>query len=146
MKKKQYLIFIFSAILIASFILGLGPRNIVKLLDDSLLIDLDEAIVTAPIGYEGNRKDYGEDSVSGQNAGYNYDKIVISISDTKINYNGHIFSKADGIEMRLRKEYSDYYTIVLEDNYAESHVYKEVRNVLETLNKEIGLKYEEAEK
>lgn len=132
-------------IMIAVLLIGFGPRNSVKLLNDQVLIDLEKAIEIAPIGHEGNPGTVsGDDVMEGVNL-TDEDTIKVVIRDEIVSYQGVKFSTTSGFETRLKKEYKAYQTVLVVDDYAESHVYKAVIKYLDGLSKEMGLKYEEVQ-
>ncbi len=155
MKKKiGVLLFVLSIMFV---LVGWGKE--VKLLDGGKLIDLDKAIGLAkPGGMAGNSEDGSKESSDNEEASEAEDNtkqdslneeagnIVIRIRGEKIYYTcGN--KKSDNIstaqlENKIRSDYASGTQVTLVDDYAESHVYKDVLEVLNGLKNDIGLSYE----
>ena len=161
MKRKVTVLLLMLAALV--WLTGWGKKE-VRLLDSSKLIDLSKAIELAkPGGSEGDsEEDTGETEAAGSNAaGVSENgsrelqeslspvsqRIVIRIRGEQIFYTHGRYSQDDisaaGLESALRSDYVSGSEVVLMEDFAEAHVYKEVCRVLEELKNSIGLVYEE---
>lgn len=142
MKQKKKIIT--GALLLAAVLLIAWKVKPVELIDDRLLIDLDTAIVEAGWGQEGNPSDNHDDSTQegdkdNENAGAtdkpNTDKdtVTISVQGENITLDGVTVRDAATLRSRLSAMMESGSSVVLEDNYAEAHVYKAVLQVLEIM-------------
>lgn len=160
-KRVSILLFVLSIMLV---LVGWGKKE-VKLLDSSKLIDLNKAIELAkPGGLSGDLEEESEtasESVSSnddketvaenQTEHENLDEanknIVIRIRDDEIFYTCETMNSvkisASQVEDRIRLDYTSGAQVTLMDDFAESHVYKSVQEVLDVLRSDIGLIYKE---
>ncbi len=155
--KKRFRVVLY--IVLTMFILvGWGIKE-VRLLDSSKLIDLNKAIALAkPGGSFGDSKEDSRTASENENedgkqaeAHNNIDgvakDIVIRVRDKQIYYssgNGKEVSVSDTqLESRIRMDFVDGIEVTLVDDYAESHVYKSVREVLNNLKNDMNLTYKE---
>lgn len=143
-KKLKILI----TLLISSLVLvGFGEGK-VTLLHKSKVIDLGKAIEIARLGGdEGEKNDTTAidnpdslDSVNPEEAIIS-SSIKIIVSGKTISIDGHTVSDEANVEDYICRTFSLSTTYELIDNYAESHVYKRIIEVLKKLHIEIGLKY-----
>lgn len=137
-------------IILSLVLVGFGA-NTVTLLRRSKVIDLHKAIEFAkPGGDEGQQtdttakdnpdsKDDSEQEMVETQSGPVRVKIIVSGKTIKID--GTIVQNSDAVESKLREIFRVNNTYELIDDYAESHVYKDVIGVLEKLNTDIGLVY-----
>ena len=163
--KKRIHILLF--VLIAMFVLIGWGRKEVKLLDGNKkkLIDLKKAIELAkPGGSAGDLKEESEaasesntvedDEAPESESNAVHDSIddvakdiVIIIRDENISYscgNDNRDSIPDTqLESRIRLDFASGAQVTLLDNFAEAHVYRNVRGILEKLKNDIGLTYRE---
>ena len=144
MKQKRKVLI--TALVFAAVLLIGWKVKPVELIDDKLLIDLDTAIVEAGWGQEGNPSDNPDDSKmetedkEDDNSGtapttppVEQITILVSVKGEVITMNGMTVKDAQALRTRLNLLMDKGTTVVLEDNYAESHVYKAVLEVLETM-------------
>lgn len=142
-QKKRILIAAF--VCVAVLLIGWKVKP-VELIDDKLLIDLDTAIVEAGWGQEGNPTDTPDDPKENEgdkeddNTG-NTQKpdpekditILVSVHGERITMDNVAVKDAAALRTRISLLLERGGFVVLEDNFAEAHVYKDVREVLETL-------------
>lgn len=164
-KRARILLFVLSIMFV---LVGWGKKE-VRLLDSSKLIDLEEAIDHAkPGGMSGNSEEESEtvsentssdddEETEGENQAEQqtehdsldevYKNIVIRINEEEIFYTcGTINTdrlSASQLEDRIRSDYTSGTQVTLMDDFAESHVYKSVQEVLDMLRSDIGLIYKE---
>lgn len=144
MKQKRKVI-IAAFICAAALLIGWKIKP-VELIDDKLLIDLDTAIVEAGWGQEGNPTDEPDDTKTengdkdSDNTGItvkpNPDEkstVTVSVRGEDITMDGVAVKDAAALRTRLSLLMESGSTVVLEDNYAEAHVYKDVFQVLEIM-------------
>lgn len=144
MKRKRRLIT--GALFLAAVLLVAWKVKPVELIDDKLLIDLDTAIVEAGWGQEGNPSDNpddpkqdGEQEEDKENTGTtqkpNPDQkaITVSVKGEKIIMDGGIMEDVVALQSQLTVALGKNATVVLEDNYAEAHVYKDVLKLLQDM-------------
>ena len=144
MKQKKRIL-IAALVCMAALLIGWKVKP-VELIDDKLLIDLDTAIVEAGWGQEGNPTDMPDDPKDNEgdkeddNTG-NTQKpdpeeettIVVSVHGEKITMDGVTVKDAAALRTRISLLLERGGIVVLEDNFAEAHVYKAVHEVLENL-------------
>ena len=66
---------------------------------------------------------------------------VINIRNRKIVYETVEYTDIDKLKNKLKQDNGKNVTFKLVDDFAEAHVYKEVKSMLSELEQEIGLKY-----
>ena len=145
MKKKQELIIILAALLM--IVSGFSFTS-VKLRDIKLLIDLDKAIVTVkPPGLsvndhsEENSSDSGSNETdSGSDAPVS-SSYLVNIRHTRITCSGETFYSADEIVDFLSVHCHEGDEVILMDDYAEAHIFRETLSGLETFCEDKGLKF-----
>ncbi len=139
---------------------GWGGRE-VRLLGSEKLIDLDKAIALAkPGGMAGDTEeasetaeDAGDEKEDGENDGAQQDGAV-SVKNIVIRIRGEqIFYTCGGSDSgivsdsqlsdRIRADYVQGAQVILMDDFAEAHVYRNVLGILEDLKTDIGLSYKE---
>ncbi|MBO6137609.1 MAG: hypothetical protein J6O71_03260 [Lachnospiraceae bacterium] len=157
-RKVTLLLFMLTAF---ALLTGWGKKE-VRLLDSSKLIDLSKAIELAkPGGSAGDSEEPSESEESGEEGKVSgnssqelqeslspaYQRIVIRIRGEQIFYTHGRYSQDDisaaGLESALRSDYVPGREVILMDDFAEAHVYKEVCGVLDELKSSIGLAYKE---
>ena len=126
MKQKKKIIF--AAFVFAVALLIGWKVKPVELIDNKLLIDLDTAIVEADWGQEGNPGESTQKPNPEEG-----DSILISIWGEEIILNGEKVKDTTVLQNYLNVKIKEKSSVILEDNYAEAHVYKEVYNMLETM-------------
>ena len=157
MKKKYTVLFvIFSLMLLA----GWGKKN-VELLNDKKLIDLDAAIGICIPGSDAaqasdnavnqsdaENEEHNEENMTAEIALDDKERIaeenqvrVINIRNRKIVYETVEYTDIDKLKNKLKQDNGKNVTFKLVDDFAEAHVYKEVKSMLSELEQEIGLKY-----
>lgn len=157
MKKKLGVLLCLLSIMFV--LVGWGRE--VNLLDSGKLIDLDKAIGLAkPGGMAGDSEDAASEDAKSDDEEETEDEnhtkhdslneetkhIVIRIRGEEISYTcGN--KKSDNIstaqlENMIRSDYASGAQVTLVDDFAESHVYKSVCDVLDGLKNDIGLSYE----
>ncbi|MBQ8632157.1 MAG: hypothetical protein IJ420_00960 [Lachnospiraceae bacterium] len=154
-KGKLFLLLAVSLLVLA----GWGQKK-VELLSDKKLIDLSAAIGNCTLGADDMTPDDGTSTPkpNGQ-AGVtptaaptptrspqpiivpNAKTIIISIRDEAISYDLRIVNDMESLEKRITIENADHISFKLVDNYAEAHVFRRVRALLEELEAEIGIRY-----
>ena len=156
MKKKYTILFvIFSLMLLA----GWGKKN-VELLNDKKLIDLDAAIGICIPGADAaqasdnvvnqsdaENEEHNEENMTAEIALDDKERIdeekqvrVIKIRAREIVYET-VETDIDELKNKLKQDNGKNVTFKLVDDFAEAHVYKEVKSMLSELEQEIGLKY-----
>ena len=126
MKQKKKIIF--AALVFAAALLIGWKVKPVELIDNKLLIDLDTAIVEPDWGQEGNPGESAQKPNPEEG-----DSIFISVRGEEISLNGEKVKDASVLQSYLSVRLKENNAVVLEDNYAEAHVYKEVYNLLVTM-------------
>lgn len=138
-------------ILIVAFgmllLVGFGKKS-VELLNNSLLVDLDSAIVLSPIGTEGNEDASNLESApetedTGAIAPIKAKTLVITIRDTQIKYGKTVVSDASRLKELLVEDIQKGDSVRLVDDYAEAHVYRDVLGLLEEMSGNEGFTYSE---
>ena len=162
---KLFLLLTVSLLVLA----GWGQKK-VELLSDKKLIDLSAAIGNCTLGADDMTPDDGTSTKNpnGQ-AGVtptaaptptiaprptaqptrspqpiivpNAKTIIISIRDEAIFYDLRVVNDMETLEKRITIENADHISFKLVDNYAEAHVFRRVRALLEELEAEIGIRY-----
>ena len=159
MKKRIILLLCFLA---ALFVLGGWAMKEVRLLDDSKLIDLNKAIGLAkPGGSAGDSEEESDassesssdDDPEGENLSDHGSTdsvakdIVVRIRGDQIFYKCGVVNMGGftdtQLESRIRSDYVSGARVILVDDFAESHAYKNIRGILEKLKNDIGLTYKE---
>lgn len=156
MKKKYTILFvIFSLMLLA----GWGKKN-VELLNDKKLIDLDAAIGICIPGAnaaqasdnvvnqsDAENEEHNEENMTAEIALDDKERIdeekqvrVIKIRAREIVYET-VETDIDELKNKIKQDNGKNVTFKLVDDFAEAHVYKEVKSMLSELEQEIGLKY-----
>lgn len=130
-RKVRLLAFLFLSLL---FLVGWGKKE-VELLDDKPLIDLNKALGICLPGSDASSDETTSDS------GKESKTIIIHIRDRKVTYDSVLWEDLNKLDHRIRQDYADHASFRLIDDYAESHVYKKVKNILSELESEIGLVY-----
>lgn len=153
MNKKILLLIIL--ILCAGLLVGFGKKT-VELLNDKPLINLDLAIHDAEVGNEGSE---GEEETAlaeeDKEETSKTQQIVVetqviqprtykvSVRSTNIKYDGAICKDVEDLKSRIIKDYKNGDKVILIDDYAESHVYRDVLSILDELKQNMNLEYGE---
>ncbi len=157
MKKKYLVMFI----MICSLVLLAGcDKKEVKLLNDDTknneLIKLNEAIQENIPGANSAEKSETSNSTSAssddkvlsgsvsndENSVEDKERIVvITVREQTITYDTEEYTDLNKLKARIKQDNSEYVSFRLVDDFAESHVYKEVLSILSDLEAEIGLSY-----
>lgn len=154
MKKKYLATFIMISFLI--FLAGWGKKE-VKLLNDTKLIDLDAAIEKCIPGANSTEESEASDSTSDVSSDEevptitmpNDEKlvenkeriIVITVRDQTVTYDTKEYTDMNRLKAKIVQDNGKQVSFRLVDDFAESHVYKEVLSILSDLEAEIGLNY-----
>lgn len=136
MKQKKKIIFV-ALVFVAALLIGWKVKP-VELIDNKLLIDLDTAIVEADWGQESNPGESTQKPNPEEG-----DSIYITVWGEEILLNGEKVKDASVLQSYLSVKIKENSAVVLEDNYAEAHVYKEVYNLLDTMQTTIRFKLSE---
>lgn len=125
-------------------LVGFGKKT-VELLNNTLLIDLDKAIVLSSVGTEGNRDADSdlEETDEGSVAPVKTQVLVITIRDTQIKYGRTVVADASKLKELLVNDIKTGDSVRLVDDYAEAHVYRDVLGLLDELSGNIGFTYSE---
>lgn len=150
MKKKVRLVAVIVFALL--FLVGWGKQS-VKLLDDKKLIDLEAALQECLHGdsmtQEEEDTDNPDEPVSTQvptDPKEDIDEertIIISVRDWEITYDAGEKIDLTKLEYCIRQDYRDKISFQLVDDFAEAHVYRNIKAILSKLSDEIGLEYTE---
>ena len=153
MKKKYPAMFMMICSLM--FLAGWGKKE-VKLLNDTKLIDLDTAIEKCIPGANSAEKSETSSSTSivadekvmpgsasnDENRVETQERIiVITVRDQTITYDTEEYADLNRLKAKIIQDNGEYVSFRLVDDFAESHVYKEVLSILSDLEAEIGLNY-----
>ena len=120
-----------SLAVLALSILG----NPVELKDNTPLIDLASSVVDSEKGQGGNEEAglvNADDSVKVIEAPEDIE-IVISVRDREIRVNGEVCDGTARMGDKIKSLYKNGMSMRLVDDYAEYHIYKEVRDKLKEL-------------
>lgn len=159
MQKNKKLIIILLLTLCMLLLTGWGKKA-AELLNDTLLIDLNQAIKESSIGNQGNTlatedKETESDDIMKDNQTVNIPTnepmilqeekkgpYIIAIRDMTITYDSSICSGIDVLKSKIISDCSNGTgSVYLMDDYAEAHVYNDVLAILEQLHETIGLEY-----
>ncbi len=151
MKKKYPAMFMMICSLI--FLTGWGKKE-VKLLNDTKLIDLDTAIEKCIPGANSAEKSetssststVADEKVMSGSASNDENEtqeriIVITVRDQTITYDTEEYADLNRLKAKIIQDNGEHVSFRLVDDFAESHVYKEVLSILSDLEAEIGLNY-----
>ena len=135
--------------LMAAFLIGWGKLPVELLNENPPLIDLSAAIKEAEVGQNGNTEGQtgdpdGQTPDGGDGDQGNQAKThVIKVRDESVTYeNDHsTFRTMENLKKKLKQNFHAGDTILLVDDYAEAHRYKEVLAALEELRDEKGYPY-----
>lgn len=139
-------------------LVGWGKKKI-ELLDDNKLIDMDKAIEYAKPGGEWKKNENSSDSnkasdIDDQKTTHdkndNQEDVeigdsnikYINVSEEAITYCGSQISKDQLFDL-LKRDNGDSIRFVLVDDWAEAHVYREVKAILLEAKDTIGIKFSE---
>lgn len=155
MKIRKRILILVMLVTVLPLLIGAGKKTVELLDDKKKLIDLDLAIVEGEFGNGGTEETTEQESleeeeniVPSNNSDNEPDtksakRIVITIHFEEIKYNGVICSDVSAVRGYILSSYNDGDSIILNDDYAESHVYIEVLDLLKELNDTKGFKYVE---
>ncbi len=132
------------------------------MLNDHKLIDLSLAIHDAKVGTEGSEDKPDEDTEIAKETEKEAESeqvsdnktakepvqkvtktIKIEIRNKTIKCNGEVQKDAEVLKKLLMAEYEEGCAVSLVDDYAEAHVYREVRAMLDGLKSSLDLEYGE---
>lgn len=146
--KKLWMIPLLAGCLAVILYVGWGKKPVELLNDNPPLIDLDAAIKEADFGKNGNTDqnagDPSEETPGGNNGNTPDDGedtgVIheIFVRDERITYEKIPYGSLDTLKRKLMLVYRKGDQILLKDDYAESHVYQRVIEVLEELRQERG--------
>ena len=153
MKRKNRLLFLMAVSLLV--LAGFGKKS-VELLSDKKLIDLNAAIALCLPGADSAKpEDTGSPEVTKTPAKPSAtprppatpttkpkpSTVIISVRDQKITYNSGGKIELSKLETRIRQDARVVAGFKLVDDFAEAHVYRDVIEILEKLEEELGISY-----
>lgn len=157
--RKQTILLCTIALFVAAILVGWKIKP-VELLDNKPLIDLNSAIQEPSWGKEGSTDNNLDETPQEENISEISDSeaantvqpvaeekeyLVVTIHGEEILLNGGIVKDIQVLRDRLLQQYSENMIVSLEDDYAEAHLYKEVRDMLKQLEQEVdSFKYDES--
>ena len=150
--KRKYKLLLFIVISLLCLV-GWGKKQ-VELLNDKKLIDLNLALQNCSLGADSkeNTSDNDEkvEEIVPEITPTPIDKIVIeekekiiviSVRGRNITYNFVKWNDIDKLKDKIKQDNGELVSFQLVDDFAESHIYKQVMAILSELELEIGLKY-----
>ena len=157
MKQKYLVMFIMICSLV--LLAGWGKKE-VKLLNDDTennkLINLDKAIKESIPGVNSAEESETSDSTSvasdekvlsgaasnDENSLEDKERIiVITVREKTITYDTEEYTDLNKLKAKIIQDNGEQVSFRLVDDFAESHIYKEVLSILSNLEAEIGLNY-----
>ena len=138
-KAKKILLVI--SVLCLTFLAGFAVKTVQLLNENPPLIDLNAAIVEAKFGKNGNEAhaDGGEDpDKQSETKGK---QIKIRVCGEAVWMEEHRYLSLDSLNTRIISNFKEGDEILLIDDYAEAHFYREILAILEKLNAEKGFAY-----
>ncbi|MBO4514275.1 MAG: hypothetical protein J5721_01240 [Lachnospiraceae bacterium] len=140
MTRKTKRILLVLSVLCLTFLAGFAVKTVQLLNENPPLIDLNTAIVEAKFGKNGN-----EAHADGEEPDKNSEKpgktIKIRVCGEAVWMEEHRYFSLDNLNTRIISNYKEGDEILLIDDYAEAHFYREVLAILEKLNAERGFAY-----
>ncbi|MBR4608464.1 MAG: hypothetical protein IKO41_19855 [Lachnospiraceae bacterium] len=138
-RRKKILLFLLVFACLALFT-GWAVKTVELLNENPPLIDLNAAIQEAKFGKNGNEahQDGDDPNKPAETVGK---EIIITIKGEGVWLGEHRYFSLDSLNTRLISNYQTGDTILLKDDYAEAHFYKEILSMLEKLNSERGFVY-----
>jgi len=142
MRKRTKTRILVLAFIFLIFSVGWGSEP-VKILNEPMpLIDLNAAIKDAKYGQNGNESHQDGDDPSKTSEGqYQGKEIKIRVRGEACWLGEHQLFSLSPLRERIIKSYKTGDKVVLVDDFAESHYYKEILSILEQLNEEKGIPY-----
>ncbi|MBO4749596.1 MAG: hypothetical protein J5546_04710 [Lachnospiraceae bacterium] len=125
------------------FSVGFAGTEPVKILDEPIpLIDLNAAIKDAKYGQNGNESHQdGDDPSKASEQQYPGKEIKIRVRGEACWLGENRLFSLSPLRERIVKSYKTGDKVILEDDFAESHYYKEILAILEQLNEEKGIPF-----
>lgn len=141
------------------FLVGFGTKE-VKLWNNAPLIDLDAAIKNADIGKQGNQvtKNEETDGKIVQEKVQKVDTQVVSkepvimesnemyqvvIQGESIKFENESINDIEKLESLIEQNCTEKSTIILTDDYAETHVYHQILRMIEEQKQIIGFEFQQ---
>ncbi len=138
-KRKKILLFLLVFACLTLFT-GWAVKTVELLNENPPLIDLNAAIQEAKFGKNGNEA-YQDGEDPEKPADSVGKTITITVKGEGVWLEEHRFFSLDSLNTRLVGNYKTGDAIILKDDYAEAHFYKEILSMLEKLNSERGFIY-----
>lgn len=137
-RKKTFLILSMFACFV--IFIGWAAKNVELLNENPPLIDLNAAIQEAKFGKNGNEiQQEGEEPV--KEIEKDKKEIVIRVQGEGVWMDDHRYFSLESLNTRLISNYKSGDKIILKDDYAEAHYYKEIFSMLEKLKLERGFEF-----
>ena len=142
MRKRAKSKILFWGVLFLIFSVGWGSEP-VKLMKNPLpLIDLNAAIKDAKPGEPGNElHEDGDDPSKTSEQQYQGKEIKIRVRGEACWLGDNRFFSLSPLKDRITNSYKTGDKIILEDDFADAHYYKEILSILEQLNEEKGIPF-----
>ena len=132
---------VMAALLLGMFFsVGFGSKK-VELWEETPLIDLDTAIKNADAGRQGNPEPYGEETEEKPERNDDPKTEQQTVRDEKIKNNTS--EDIEKLEDLIEEKCTDKSRIILEDDYAETHVYHKVWKAIEEQKQSIGFDFQQ---
>ncbi len=146
MKKWKKKILILLSCMGLLLLAGFGSQAVRLLSEKPPLLDLDKAIQDAQFGHNGNEASQEGKDPENPADGKNKEKtITIRVRGEEIWYNERKCNNLTVLEAWLRGDGKSQDTVVLADDYAESHCYDDTAAVIEMMRDKVGFSYREEE-
>ena len=152
---------VMAALLLGMFFsVGFGSKK-VELWEETPLIDLDTAIKNADAGRQGNPEPYGEETEEEPERNDDPKTEQQTVRDEKIKNNtseeiyrvivhgetvkfeDESLTEIEKLEDLIEEKCTDKSRIILEDDYAETHVYHKVWKAIEEQKQSIGFDFQQ---
>ena len=142
MRKRRKCRILVLAFIFLIFSVGWGSEP-VKILNEPMpLIDLNAAIKDAKFGQNGNELHQDGDDPSKNSEGqYQGKEITIRVRGEACWLEENRFFSLSPLKERITKSYKTGDKVILIDDFAESHYYKEILSILEELNEEKSIPF-----
>lgn len=141
MRRRKKEILLIAALCLA-LLTGFGVKTVELLNDNPPLIDLEQAIQEAKFGQNGNEAhQIGDDPDKNSETTGTGKTIKVTVRGEGVWLEEHRFFSLDSLNTRLTGNYKSGDVILLVDDYAEAHFYREVLALIEKLNAEKGFAY-----
>ena len=139
--KRRGKIFLFLLIFLClTLFTGWAAKTVELLNENPPLIDLNAAIQEAKFGKNGNETQQ-EGEEPGKEPEKEQKEIEVKVQGEGVWMDDHRYFSLESLNTRLISNYKFGDTILLKDDYAEAHFYKEILSMLEKLNSERGFIY-----